>query len=152
MPVPFVIVAPEPLPRLDAWRVLQAAAVVGFFAAWLFVVAHAGLILAAEWRLAAMLREANQFARLPQVSSQELTQVVAGQVEAAGWGRPRVLIMPTEGEHAGYQVAAIEVSATRVLPSWLRSVTPSLTRPLRAIGDLPVPYAGAPDWGFERGK
>lgn len=131
--LPAVSLTAESLPRLNAWRVLEGAAVALFFVAWLFVIAHAGLLLAAEWRLAQILREANDFARLPRVNSRELTDVVRHQVQQAGLGTPRILVMPSEDAEALLHVAAIEVSADRAIPAWLRQVTPPVERPLRAL-------------------
>ncbi len=133
MPAPILLADIEPLPRVDAWRVLQVAAVVTFFAAWLFVIAHAGLLLAAEWRLAGILRETNEFARLPKVNSRELADVVRQEVQAAGLGTPRLLIAPGEQPGGPPHVAAIEVSADQALPAWIRHIAPRVTRPLRAV-------------------
>lgn len=76
--------------------VLSAAAAAVVIAAWFVLLAHLVLVVRAEFGLAQVVREANAFAELPQVTQRELLGYTGRQLQARGFQKASIRLAPQQ--------------------------------------------------------
>lgn len=108
-----------PSPRGVLW-VLRAAMAMVAIAAWLTILLHLVLVVRAERQLAAIVRQANAFAELPQVDARELGGYLERRLDVAGVRPVRVQLDADAARVGKLRVADIEVAAADVAPGALR--------------------------------
>jgi hypothetical protein len=154
VPVLAILEVP-PAPRYTIGSVLRVAGIVTFFVAWGVLVYHAGLVLQAEWKLARLLEESNEFASLPGVYPGELEGVMRDKLESAGWTDAEMVVVPLDTlAQREFRVAAVKVAANEIFPAWSERLGLPLHQPVVASWRRSLPASGGkvpPDggWGFE---
>ncbi|QDU54289.1 hypothetical protein [Aeoliella mucimassa] len=123
------VAADRDLPTRGMLWVLQAAVALLAIGAWLVLLLHVVLIVRAEYRLQAMLKQASAFSELPQVSRPELASYVDRRLTSAGLAGAQVTIVPDAEQRGLWHTTSIQVPAAAFVPAGLQKFAEQLGAP-----------------------